>query len=102
MLAPVKDSPRTQIFVADDAPAHRIAALEKAGAEVVRARRARDTDGGSGTSGGIDLPSALASLAKSGVMSLLVEGGSEVFTSFLRARALRVGDRIISISIEER
>lgn len=84
VLAAVKETPRATVFVADDAPADRIAALEKAGAEVVRASRA---DGA-----GIDLAAALAVLAKSGVMSVLVEGGSEVFTSFLRARAV---DRVI-------
>jgi len=56
--------------------------LEKEGARVIRAGRGR---------GGVNLGRVLRDLAGRGVHSLLVEGGSEVAWSFLRARLV---DRI--------
>jgi diaminohydroxyphosphoribosylaminopyrimidine deaminase/5-amino-6-(5-phosphoribosylamino)uracil reductase len=70
------------IVYAAGGPASRIARLEKAGARVVLVRRGP---------GGVALPEVLADLARRGVRTLLVEGGSEVAWSFLREGA---ADRI--------
>ena len=85
VLEPVDGAPPTRVFVADDAPESKIAPLVAAGAEVFRAPRA--------TGGGIELRAVLASLGKSGVLSVLVEGGAEVYTSFLREHLV---DRIVT------
>lgn len=84
VLVPVKGAHATQIYVGDDVPESKSAALASAGAEVFRVARA--------PKGGVVLPEVLDKLAKSGVMSILVEGGAEVFTSFLEARAV---DRVV-------
>ena len=70
------------------APAKRIAALEKAGATVLRCA--------SDHSGRVDLNDLLARLAREGITSILVEGGAAIHGSFLRpsvhrSRANQVG-----------
>lgn len=77
VLDAVPDAPTTTIFVADDADAARVRALESEGAVVIAVPRSPR---------GLDLAAVLAGLAKLGVTSLLVEGGADVFTSFLAAR----------------
>ena len=84
VLAPVKGAPPTTVFTAEDVSDEREAAVTAAGAQVVRVRRA--------TTGGVDLTAALARLAADGVTSVLVEGGAQVFTSFVAARAV---DRVV-------
>ncbi len=64
------------VFCGTDAPAERQEALEAAGARCVRVERDEE--------GRIPVSSVLAWLAGEGVQSVLVEGGSKVFASFLR------------------
>lgn len=84
VLVPVKGAPPTVVFTAEDTADAKVKAIESAGATVARV--------GKGDAGGIDLAAAMTSLARSGVTSVLVEGGAQVFTSFLRARAV---DRVV-------
>ena len=75
------DAPTT-ICVTDAAPADRIDALRSKGAEVL------EMPGGDGR---VPLEPLKTELGRSGIMTLMVEGGSRVATSFLRERAV---DRI--------
>ncbi|MBI3242423.1 MAG: dihydrofolate reductase family protein [Chloroflexi bacterium] len=72
------------IAAADHADAQLQAALELAGAKVIRFPT---SDGGH-----VQLPALLAWLSQTGIKSLMVEGGSGVITSFLSARLV---DRVI-------
>jgi diaminohydroxyphosphoribosylaminopyrimidine deaminase / 5-amino-6-(5-phosphoribosylamino)uracil reductase len=83
ILEPVAGSPPTSIFVSEKAPAERVAALRKKGAEVITIPASE---------AGVDLRAVLAKLGASGVTSLLVEGGAEIYTSFLRERLV---DRVV-------
>ena len=85
ILKRVENAPPTRLFVGEDIPDAKIAPLVAAGAEVFRAPRA--------AGGGVDLHAVLATLAKSGVLSVMVEGGGEVFTSFLREKLV---DRVVT------
>ena len=69
------------ILCARDAPADRVAALSAAGATIIPCDRAR---------GGIDLRQALRALETRGIRSVLVEGGSTIFDSFLHERLLHM------------
>ena len=71
-----KSSAETWIFCADDADAAREKALVEAGAGVVRTGRAASGDG-------LDLTSVLRHLGRSGVCSVLVEGGAHIHAAFL-------------------
>lgn len=84
VLVPVKGAPPTTVFAAEDVAEAKEKAITASGATVVRIARTE--------TGGIDLPAALTWLAKAGVTSVLVEGGAQVFTSFLQARAV---DRVL-------
>lgn len=66
------------VYAARALPGRR-ARLEAAGAEVILAGPGRE---------GVNLRRVLADLARRGVHALLVEGGSEIAWSFLRARAV--------------
>ncbi|MFB6137628.1 MAG: 2,5-diamino-6-(ribosylamino)-4(3H)-pyrimidinone 5'-phosphate reductase [Halobacteriaceae archaeon] len=68
------DAAPTYVLVAEVATADRVAALEAAGATVVRAGRER-----------VDLRAALADLEERGVADLLVEGGGELCYSLFDA-----------------
>ena len=73
----VRDRPHETFVVAGPyAPSERTEPLERLGVRVLRAR---------GCEQGIDLGSALELLAREGILSLYVEGGSRVISSFLRA-----------------
>ena len=76
-LLALPDREKTLIVCAAGAPPDRIAALRGMGAQVLPVDSAA-------ASGGISLRAALAALAERGVRSVLVEGGSTIFTSFLR------------------
>jgi diaminohydroxyphosphoribosylaminopyrimidine deaminase / 5-amino-6-(5-phosphoribosylamino)uracil reductase len=78
MLRQRSDAP-TLVACTLRAPRERIAALERAGAEVVRCRSNR--------SGHVDLKDLLRRLAGRGLTSVLVEGGAHIHGSFLE-RAL--------------
>jgi diaminohydroxyphosphoribosylaminopyrimidine deaminase / 5-amino-6-(5-phosphoribosylamino)uracil reductase len=67
---------RTLIAVAEDAPAGRVAALESAGATVVRCRTSE---------GRIDPAAILGALFQREVRGVMLEGGGEVHASFLAA-----------------
>jgi diaminohydroxyphosphoribosylaminopyrimidine deaminase / 5-amino-6-(5-phosphoribosylamino)uracil reductase len=67
---------RALIAVAEDAPTARVAALESAGASVVRCRA---------VDGRVDPRSILAVLFQLEVRSVMLEGGGEVHASFLAA-----------------
>ncbi len=60
--------------------------LESAGVSVIRLASAPDN------AAHVDLPALLEWLAREGVQSIMVEGGAQVITSFLRARLV---DRLI-------
>lgn len=85
VLVPVKGAPPTTVFTSDDAAEANEHAITGSGAVVVRVAKTE--------SGVVDLPSMLTFLAKAGVTSVLVEGGAQVFTSFLQARAV---DRVLA------
>jgi GTP cyclohydrolase II len=77
----------TILLAAPDADAARGAALQRAGAAVRRVPRGPN---------GVDIVAALAELRRSGVQTLMAEGGSAVITSLLAAGAV---DRlVVSIS----
>lgn len=79
LLAPTVDAgPVLVIGCAERTSAKRRREVENAGAEV---RLTRADEGGR-----VALPAALAALAERGVKRLLVEGGAQVLTSFVRAR----------------
>jgi len=58
--------------------AERISEVERRGAEVIRCNR--------DLLGRVDLPDLLDQLGKRGIRSIMVEGGSQVITSFIEAR----------------
>jgi len=66
----------TWVFVADDAPADRVTALERAGVRVARIPRA---------SRGLDLRAVLTRLGAEGVVELLVEGGGVIAGALVEA-----------------
>ncbi len=68
------------ILCAPDAPLDRRRALEASGARLLETPRAAD--------GRLDLAAALARLRSEGVQRLMVEGGANVITAFLQARAM--------------
>jgi riboflavin-specific deaminase-like protein len=67
---------RTIVFTSEDAPPERVAAVRETGARVMFGRRGED---------GLDLGDLLARLVELGIQSLMVEGGSGITTSLLRA-----------------
>jgi len=69
----LQGEPPTLIATASGAPRDKILALRQRGTEVVEVGRER-----------VELPQLLRELASRGVLSLLVEGGQAVITSFLR------------------
>ncbi|MDZ7640989.1 MAG: bifunctional diaminohydroxyphosphoribosylaminopyrimidine deaminase/5-amino-6-(5-phosphoribosylamino)uracil reductase RibD [Desulfurivibrio sp.] len=73
----------TWIFCAPEAAAERAAALEAAGARIVRVERTPG-EAGEAATGGLELWQVLRELAAHGVNQLLVEGGGRVHGSFLR------------------
>ena len=75
------DAPTT-VCVTDTAPADRIDGLKRAGAEVLVLP---------GEDGRVPVEHLKSELGKAGIVTLMVEGGSRVSTSFLRERAV---DRI--------
>lgn len=76
MLGP-GEAPSTVVFCGNGAPASNAAAIERAGARVVRI-------GGEG--GGLDLGEFARTLYAMGVMEILVEGGGRTARTFLDAR----------------
>lgn len=74
LLTTIAQAP-LRIYTSDGADTARCEALEAAGATVVRAGAER-----------VDLDLVLEDLGRSGICSLLVEGGGEVLGAFLRAR----------------
>jgi diaminohydroxyphosphoribosylaminopyrimidine deaminase/5-amino-6-(5-phosphoribosylamino)uracil reductase len=66
----------------------RVGAVQNQGAELIRCRR--------DDHGRVDLPDLLHSLGQRGVRSIMVEGGSQVITSFIQARL--VDQMIITIA----
>lgn len=70
------EGPSPLIFTGPDAPPEREDALEKRGATVVQLS--------CGPDGGICVDSLLEALGERGIKSLMVEGGTEVLTNFLR------------------
>jgi riboflavin-specific deaminase-like protein len=78
------DAPeRTICVAAEDAPAERARAIEERGARVLFGRRG---------DAGLDLVDLLGRLRDIGIRSLMVEGGSGIITSLLRARLV---DRLV-------
>ena len=67
----------TIIATTSDAPAAKIAAVKKQGAEIWVVKKERD--------GRVSLRDLLRKLGKREIMSVLVEGGSEIITSLLKA-----------------
>lgn len=82
----LKDQPAARTFVAATPAADKdkLAALHKAGIEVVTVPPDAD--------GRVDIPSLLKTLARRQISSVLVEGGAETITSFLR---LGLVDRLV-------
>jgi diaminohydroxyphosphoribosylaminopyrimidine deaminase/5-amino-6-(5-phosphoribosylamino)uracil reductase len=75
-LARAPDPERTWVLAAPDAPAARRRALARAGVRVLDLPR---------RGGHLDLPRALAALAREGLTTLLVEGGGGLGAALLRA-----------------
>jgi len=71
------------LFAAQDAPIERERALSQAGAQVWRIGR---------TEHGLDLQAVLSTLHAQAVQTLMVEGGGQVITAFLRAQVV---DRLV-------
>lgn len=71
-----EDPERTIVVTAEGAPADRVEAVRARGAQVVFGRRGDD---------GLDLVDMLHRLRELGIGSLMVEGGSGIITSLLRA-----------------
>jgi diaminohydroxyphosphoribosylaminopyrimidine deaminase/5-amino-6-(5-phosphoribosylamino)uracil reductase len=78
----VRSCAPTWIVTRPDAPARRAAALERAGAEVIRVPG----------HGPVQLRRVMRELGRRGVTSVLVEGGATVAATTLRAR---VADRVV-------
>jgi len=77
VLAPVDGAAPTTVFLGHDVPRAREEALARAGAEVVRLDTRENA---------FSIAAVLEALRERNVTSVLVEGGAEVFTAFLRAR----------------
>jgi diaminohydroxyphosphoribosylaminopyrimidine deaminase/5-amino-6-(5-phosphoribosylamino)uracil reductase len=77
---------RTLLAATPAAPPKKLAALKKMGIEVLTVRPDAD--------GRVDLPALLKTLAQRQISSVLVEGGAQTITSFLR---LGLADKIIAI-----
>jgi diaminohydroxyphosphoribosylaminopyrimidine deaminase/5-amino-6-(5-phosphoribosylamino)uracil reductase len=75
-LLSLPDKEKTMILCTVAANPERITQLRDQGIQVIPVQE--------GASAGISLPAALAALAERGVRSILVEGGSTIFTAFLR------------------
>jgi riboflavin-specific deaminase-like protein len=69
--------PRVWVATAGGGSRTKVSALEARGIRVVQCPRGAD--------GGVDLPFLLGELGRSGISSLLVEGGGRVHTAFLRS-----------------
>jgi len=74
----------TRVFVSDDAPTDRIAAIRASGAKVLKCARTAN--------GKLDLADILTQLAGDGIRSVMVEGGAGIITTLL---ARRLVDRLI-------
>ncbi|MBN1161311.1 MAG: bifunctional diaminohydroxyphosphoribosylaminopyrimidine deaminase/5-amino-6-(5-phosphoribosylamino)uracil reductase RibD [Dehalococcoidales bacterium] len=81
-----RDKAGTLVVTTPRAPAPKLAALKKTGVEVLTVPPDK--------AGRVDLKKLLEALGKRDVSSLLVEGGGEVITSFLR---LGMADRLVVI-----
>src|SRR6185436_18700911 len=77
---------RTLVATTKMADPNHVRALKRAGAEVLRLPAAKD--------GQVDLRALLAALARHRIKSVLVEGGAQIITSFLRARLI---DRVVVV-----
>jgi 3,4-dihydroxy 2-butanone 4-phosphate synthase/GTP cyclohydrolase II len=69
---------RCWLACTDKSDLERIGTVERRGAELIHCRRDR--------LGRVDLPNLLSLLGQKGIRSVMVEGGSQVITSFLEAR----------------
>jgi diaminohydroxyphosphoribosylaminopyrimidine deaminase/5-amino-6-(5-phosphoribosylamino)uracil reductase len=79
-----QETARTIVAATAQADARRLAALKKAGIEVLTVNQGRDGD--------VDLEDLFQKLGKQGVSSILVEGGAGIITSVLRDR---LADRLV-------
>lgn len=79
---------RCWLACADNTDPERVGAVKVRGAEVIRCRRDQQ--------GRVDLPDLLQLLGEKGIRSIMVEGGSQVISSFIAARL--VDQMIITIS----
>lgn len=79
---------RCWLACADNTNPERVGAVTDRGAEVIRCQRDHQ--------GRVDLPDLLHLLGKKGIRSIMVEGGSQVISSFIAARL--VDQMIITIS----
>lgn len=79
-----QETARTIVAATAQADARRLAALKKAGIEVLTVNQGRDGD--------VDLEDLFQKLGKQGVSSILVEGGAGIITSVLRGR---LADRLV-------
>src|SRR5262249_34530257 len=84
LAAPARQVPRW-LFCSSSAPADRREALQKMGAEIIEVAAGND--------GRIDVAAASRTLGERGLTRVLVEGGGEVASSFLKAGLV---DRISS------
>lgn len=80
-------APQTLVAADVTADPNRAGEIQKLGAEILRLPAARDRSG-------IDISRLLEELGRSGVASVLVEGGKGIITSLLAARAV---DRLIVV-----
>lgn len=79
---------RCWLACTDKSDSETISTIENRGAEVIRCQRDR--------LGRVDLPNLLRQLADRGIRSIMVEGGSQVITSFIEAQL--VDQMIITIA----
>jgi riboflavin-specific deaminase-like protein len=71
---------KTILFIADDADKGKLEQLHRMGIETVNLSTDND--------GNLPIPAVLESLANRGYQSVLVEGGSRIITSLIRARVM--------------
>ncbi len=79
---------RCWLACTDNSDPGRVGAIQGRGAEIIRCHR--------DSRGRVDLPDLLHLLGKRGIKSIMVEGGSQVITSFIKARL--VDQMIITIA----